>query len=278
VAVRPSICAAVVTALACAPSALADTTNSTNWAGYAAHGVSYRSVQGSWVQPSATCVRGTQTYSSYWVGIGGYSATSQALEQIGTEVDCSTFGRVSSSAWYELVPAPSTPVRFTVRPGDMMQAGVSISGSAVTMSLNDVTSHQAVRKTVRASTIDLSSAEWIVEAPSECVSPNSCQTLPLANFGSATFRSSAAWSSAGRGGAITNPAWQTTRVDLRPNSRRFIVNTSSGPAIGIATPTALQPDGTAFAVNYSQILVPGGNVFQARNAAVLAGHLVHPTR
>ncbi len=268
----------MVTALACAPSALADTTNSTNWAGYAAHGVSYRSVQGSWVQPSATCVRGTQTYSSYWVGIGGYSATSQALEQVGTEVDCSTFGRVSSTAWYELVPAPSLPLRLAVRPGDVMQASVSISGNAVTMILNDATSHQSFRRTVRASTIDLSSAEWIVEAPSECVSANSCQTLPLANFGSATFRSSAAWSSAGGGGAITNPAWQTTKVDLRPDSRRYIINTTSGPAIGIATPTALQPSGTGFGVNYAQLLVAGGNVFQARSAAVLPGHLVHPKR
>jgi Peptidase A4 family len=268
----------MVAALACAPAALADTTDSTNWAGYAAHGVSYRSVQGSWVQPSATCVRGVQTYSSYWVGIGGYSETSQALEQIGTEVDCGTLGRVSSTAWYELVPAPSIPVSLAVRPGDQMQASVAINGNAVTMTLTDVTSHQGFRKTVHTSTLDLSSAEWIVEAPSECISANSCQTLPLANFGSAAFSSAAAWSSSGRGGAIVSPVWQTTKIDLRPNSRRYIINTSSGPAIGIATPSGLQSGGTGFGVGYSQILVAGGNVFSARAATVLAGHIVHPAR
>ena len=268
----------MVSALACAPSALADTTDSTNWAGYAAHGTSYKSVQGSWVQPRATCVRGTQTYSSYWVGIGGYSETSQALEQIGTEVDCGTFGRVSSTAWYELVPAPSMPVSLAVSPGDQMQASVAINGNAVTMTLTDVTRHQGFRRIVRTSTLDQSSAEWIVEAPSECISANSCQTLPLADFGSAAFSSSAAWSSSGRGGAIANPAWQTTKIDLRPDSRRYIVNTSSGPAIGIATPGGLQPGARGFAVSYSQILVAGNSVFQARDAEVLAGHIVHPAR
>ena len=272
--------AAALVALALAPSALADTTQSTNWAGYAAHGggVSYRSVQGTWVQPSASCTRATPTYSSYWVGIGGYSKSSQALEQIGTEVDCSQFGRVSSTAWYELVPAPSAPIRVAVRPGDVMQAAVSVSGRNVTLSLNDVTRHQSFRRTFRASVLDLSSAEWIVEAPSECISASSCQTLPLANFGSATFSSATAQSSTGRAGAIANPAWQSTKINLRPDSRRFIVNTGSGPALGVATPSALQAGGSGFRVTYSLLPVAGGGVFSARDAGFRPGHIVHPTR
>jgi hypothetical protein len=274
------MCAGILVALATAPSALADTTQSTNWAGYSAHGsgVSYRSVQGSWVQPSATCVRGTPTYSSYWVGIGGYTSTSQALEQVGTEVDCGSFGKVSTSAWYELVPAPSMPVRLTVRPGDVMQAAVSVSGRSVTVTLNDVTRGQGFRKTVRASALDLSSAEWIVEAPSECISANSCQTLPLANFGSATFSSASTQTVSGRVGTIANSAWQTTKINLRPASRRFIVNTSSGPAIGIASPGGLVSGGAGFKVLYQQLLVPGGNIFGIRAGTARAGHIVHPTR
>jgi Peptidase A4 family len=268
----------MVLALAGAPSAFADTTQSTNWAGYAAHGSSYRNVQGTWVQPGVRCARGMQTYSSYWVGIGGYSASSNALEQIGTELDCSAFGRVSSTAWYELVPAPSTRIRLAVRPGDVMQAAVSISGNSVTVTLNDITRRQGFRKTVRASSLDLTSAEWIVEAPSECISANSCQTLPLANFGSASFSSSSAQTTSGRVGSIVNPAWQTTKINLRPDSRRFIVNTTSGPAIGIATPSGLQAGGTGFRVSYQQVLVPGGNIFGARAATFRAGHIVHPTR
>jgi hypothetical protein len=274
------MCAGILVALATAPTALADATQSSNWAGYAAHGsgASYRSVQGSWVQPSATCVRGTPTYSSYWVGIGGYSSASQALEQVGTEVDCGSLGRVSSSAWYELVPAPSVPVPLTVRPGDVMQAAVSVSGRSVNVTLNDVTRGQGFHKTIRASALDVSSAEWIVEAPSECIGANSCQTLPLANFGSATFSSASTQTISGRVGTIANPAWQTTKISLRPTSRRFIVNTSSGPAIGIATPGGLVPGGSGFNVFYQQVLVPGGNGLGIRAATARAGHIVHPSR
>jgi hypothetical protein len=269
---------AVLAALACAPAAWADTAQSSNWAGYAAHGTSYRSVQGSWIEPSVQCTRGAQTYSSYWVGIGGYSETSQALEQIGTEVDCGARGQVVSSAWYELVPAPSTPIRLTVNPGDVMQGGVSVSGSSVTVVLNNLTRQRSFRKTLHASVLDVTSAEWIVEAPSQCISANSCQTLPLANFGSAAFNSSAAQSAAGRTGAISNSAWQTTKINLRPSGRRFVINTSVGPAIGVASPGALLSGGTGFKVGYSQQLVAGASVFSARSAAVRAGHLVHPGR
>lgn len=278
VGVRLSICAGVLMALVAAPAALADTTQSTNWAGYAAHGASYRTVQGTWVQPNASCVRGSEAYSSYWVGIGGYSETSQALEQVGTEVDCSASGRVSSTAWYELVPAPSMPATLNVRPGDVIQASVNVSGRSVTLVLNDLTRNQVFRKTVRTSILDLTSAEWIVEAPSECIGANSCQTLPLANFGSATFSSASALSTGGRAGGISSPAWQTTKINLRPDSRRFIVNTGSGPALGIATPTALQPGGTGFKVSYSLMPVAGGGIFSARDATLRAGHIVHPHR
>src|SRR5947209_15103068 len=280
VGARVFTCAELALAFAIAPPALADTTRSVNWAGYAPHGsgTSYRSVQGSWVQPAATCVRGTPTYSSYWVGIVGYSSTSQALEQVGTEVDCGSLGKVSSSAWYELVPAPSMPVRLAVRPGDTMQAAVSIRGKSVTMTLNDVTQGEGFSKTVRASALDLSSAEWIVEAPSECVSASTCQTLPLANFGSTTFKSASTQTVSGRLGTIANPAWQSTKINLRPASRRFIVNTGSGPAIGVATPGGLVSGGSGFKVQYQQVLVPGSSVFGLKAATARAGHLVHPAR
>jgi hypothetical protein len=278
VGARRSACLGVLAALVSAPAALADTTQSSNWAGYAAHGsgVSYRGIRGSWIEPNASCVRGTPTYSSYWVGIGGYSVSSRALEQVGTEVDCSARGKVSSTAWYELVPAPSVPLGLTVRPGDLIQASVSVSGRAVTVALYDATRGHGFRKTVRASSLDQSSAEWIVEAPSQCVSASSCQTLPLANFGSASFGSASARASGGRAGAITSALWQTTRINLRPDSRRFIVNTGSGPQLGIATPTTLLSGGTGFSVTYSLVPVAGGSVFAASDAGLRAGHIVHP--
>lgn len=277
--VHRSIWLSALAVLAMAPAALADTTNSTNWAGYAVHGsgVSYRVARGSWTQPGAACTRGIATYSSYWVGIGGYSQSAKALEQVGTEVDCSASGKVRSDAWYELVPSPSVPLRLAVRPGDVIQASVSVNGNAVTVALYDATRGKGFRKTLRASALDLSSAEWIVEAPSECISASSCQTLPLANFGSASFGSTWALATGGAG-AIASSLWQATKINLRPDSRRFIVNTNSGPVLGVATPSVLAPGGTGFRVSYSQIPVAGGGTFSARSARLRAGHIVHPHR
>ncbi len=84
------VVAAIITATAAvsAPAALADSTNSSNWAGYAVHrqGVSFRSVTGTWRQPKVRCTPGKATYSAFWVGLGGYSLNAPALEQTGTEV------------------------------------------------------------------------------------------------------------------------------------------------------------------------------------------------
>src|SRR4029077_3975427 len=137
--------------------------------------------------PTAQCVPGTPTYSSVWVGLGGYNETSNALEQIGSEVDCSARGKVLSSVWYELVPAPSRTIRMTVNPGDRLTASVDVNGHQVKLELDDLTRHKTFTHSVRASVVDVSSADWIVEAPSECAGNSSCQTLALANFGSAKF-------------------------------------------------------------------------------------------
>ena len=82
---------------------------------------------GSWTQPHVSCRSKRASYSSVWVGIGGYSVTSPALEQIGTELDCTASGNVVSSAWYELVPAGSHTTALTVRPGDRVRASASPS-------------------------------------------------------------------------------------------------------------------------------------------------------
>ena len=120
--VRPLTSTALVVAAALlfAPAAFADSSNSANWAGYAVHrsGISFRRVSASWRQPTATCTPGQAAFSAYWVGIGGFSQNSQALEQIGTEADCKASGQRVISAWYEIVPAPSTPISIAVGPGD----------------------------------------------------------------------------------------------------------------------------------------------------------------
>jgi hypothetical protein len=95
---------------------------SANWAGYAVSkpGIRYRRVASTWVQPAASCSRGQRRSSAYWVGLGSYHSSANALEQIGTQIDCSSTGQAFSSAWYELVPAGPVSLKLAVTPGDTM--------------------------------------------------------------------------------------------------------------------------------------------------------------
>ena len=250
--------------------AVADTTTSSNWSGYAVHraGARFRAVSATWRQPSATCVQGQPTYSGMWVGLGGYSTSSTALEQIGTEVDCNVSGAVVSSAWYELVPSPSADVRMTVRPGDLMHASVTVVGHRVTLALSDRTRRRSFSTSVNVSAIDVTSAEWILEAPSECFANNQCRTLPLADFGSAHFADASAQSTAGSWGTISSRLWGSTKITLAPSGRTFVLYGTAGTAI----PTALQQGGAVFQVTYSQTVVsPGAPLFSARASAAAVG-------
>ncbi len=69
-----------------------------------------------WRVPTGACSNGP-TYSSIWIGLGGYSRSSNALEQTGTELDCTREGRAVYSAWYELVPAAPRDVSLGVNAG-----------------------------------------------------------------------------------------------------------------------------------------------------------------
>jgi hypothetical protein len=262
--------------LAYAPAALADTTQSTNWAGYAVHrdGVSFHRVSANWTQPNATCVAGNTSYSSAWVGLGGYSPSSDALEQIGTELDCNAAGKVVSSAWYELVPAPSKPISLVVRPGDAMHATVTVTGHRVVVELDNLTSHHSFRKTLHTPAIDVSSAEWILEAPSECISQFACQALPLADFGSMTFDSASAVTSDGRTGTIAGGGWARTKIKLTPGSQRLIVSRTSSDPTGAANPSALRGRGNAFNVTFAAAATHSRQA-HVRESRLLAGYLKH---
>jgi Peptidase A4 family len=254
-------------ALAAAPAALADSTQSSNWAGYAVHrsGVKYTKVSATWIQPQATCSSsGRATYSSMWVGIGGYSLNSRALEQIGTEADCTAGGRAVSSAWYELVPDASHTINLTLDPGDRVRATVSVTGSQVTLSLADLTRHRSFTRRLHATTLDTSSAEWILEAPSVCTDAVSCHTLPLANFGSAGFSSAWAVSATGHHGTISDHRWTATKINLAGTGRQFI--SDPGASLVTAVPSPLAANGTAFKVTYSGSATPTGPAQGARIA------------
>jgi hypothetical protein len=262
--------------LTAAPAAMAKATQSTNWAGYAVHrdGVSFRRVSASWTQPNASCAGGQPSYSSAWVGLGGYSPTADALEQIGTELDCTASGKVVSSAWYELVPAPSKPISLAVQPGDVMHAAVTVTGHRVVVELDNLTTHKSFRKTLHTAAIDVSSAEWILEAPSECISQYSCQALPLANFGSITFDSASVVAANGTPGTIAGGNWLRTKIRLTPGAQRLIVSRNSTDAAGTAAPSALRSGGSAFDVTFAAASAESRHAF-AREARVRAGYLEH---
>lgn len=278
---RLSLCAAVggLVALTCVPSALAARSiASSNWAGYAVHrqGVSFRDVTARWTVPHATCAKGTPSFSAMWVGLGGYSLRSPALEQIGTELDCRSSGTAVVSAWYELVPAPSKPVQLIVRQGDEIAASVSALGKQIHLTLYDVTQHHGFDRTLRASRLDVSSAEWILEAPSVCTKLSACLTLPLANFGAAAFFGASAQTNGGHVGPISDSAWDSTMIRLLSGNSRFSIARGFKQPRGVAIPSPLLAGGGAFALTYAS----ASSARDAQRGAVdlRASQLVHPAR
>ena len=254
-------------------TALADSSLSTNWAGYAVHraGVSFRNVSATWKQPTADCNTPYATYEATWVGIGGYNRNSNALEQIGTELDCNGSGGARSAAWYEAVPAPSRRIGMTIRAGDTISATVSVVGRRVTLKIADRTRHESFSRQLTVSTVDVRSAEWIVEAPSGCFSDNSCRTLPLTNFGTESFGAVSATTVKGRHGSITSSLWGRSKITLAPAGRTFI---SSG-SVGSAAPSALSQNGSSFLVTYGRATaLAKGAIFAPRAAA--GGGAINP--
>lgn len=247
----------VLPATAAAQSSGAAPSVSSNWAGYAASGSggqneSFSSVSGTWIAPAATCTPGSPTYSAFWVGLGGLSQNSQALEQTGSEADCSATGRPEYSAWYELVPAPPVTLRINVSAGDLVSASATVKANRVTLRFTDHTRGTTVTVHQGVSSLDLSSAEWIAEAPSQCDDQGNCVPTPLTNFGTVAFSNLSATSS-GHTGTISDPAWADQAIQLQSGAgnggyRRFARSFASVTA----TPSTLSATGDAFSVVFSQ--------------------------
>jgi hypothetical protein len=78
--------AALIVATAATARATGTAEVSANWSGYvvSAPSTSYTSVTATWRQPTVSCgVTDAGSSAAFWVGLGGYSQTSQALEQVG---------------------------------------------------------------------------------------------------------------------------------------------------------------------------------------------------
>src|SRR5436305_2330032 len=175
--------AAPIPQLTLAPRTHDGSSNSTNWSGYAVTGPSgsVSDAKGSWTVPAiqGTCP-GTNQYSSFWVGIDGFS--SGTVEQTGTDSDCQN-GAPTYYAWYEFYPHPSFLINgLTVRPGDHMTAEASFNGRSFTVTITDTSTGVSFSTSARVRSAQRSSAEWIAEAPS-----SSGGILPLADFGTVSF-------------------------------------------------------------------------------------------
>ena len=198
-------------------------TSSSNWSGYAAYNATFTDVKGSWIQPAATCNSGGAKYASFWVGLDGYKSSS--VEQLGTDSDCASQNHPVYYAWWEMYPNPSHQISgFAVHPGDSMTAEVSRIATVYTLSLKNNTTGQSF-STTQTSTASNNSAEWVAEAPSQCIIVF-CRVLPLANYGTMTFTGSYATSGtqkpisgyANDSITMTDMTGTTTRATVSPLS------------------------------------------------------------
>lgn len=204
--------------------------NSRNWAGYVANSASYTSISGTWTVPQPTSNDHTATDAT-WVGIGGVS--SNDLLQSGTQNVVSPSGQVTTTAFYELLPAGATQITsLTVKPGDSVTVSITQQSSGQWLiNFNDNSANQNYQTTVSYNS-QMSSAEWIEEAPSNGVS-----VLPLDNFGTIQFTNC----------STTQDGSQLSLSGA--NAQAITMVNSQGQ--NLATASALGSDGASFSITRS---------------------------
>jgi hypothetical protein len=175
---------------------------SNNWSGYnqgaLEKGGIFTSVSGTWTVPTATQAKAGEAESSAtWVGIGGgcletsCAVTDETLIQAGTEQDVDASGKASYSAWYELVPVPSTAVSLPVSPGDTVTVTINQTLPEVwdVTIRNDTTGQNWSTTTPYPST--MGSAEWIEETPL-AIGTGGVGITAMPNLGSVHFTGASA--------------------------------------------------------------------------------------
>jgi hypothetical protein len=208
----------------------------TQWSGYmAASDIQTRSpvvtgVSAYWRVPEVKLSE-NDTFSSAWVGIGGYGEST--LIQTGTHHQCVN-GKVGYYAWYELLPDDVVPIMsIHIRPGDAITASISLlneNTSTWLIEISDVSRGEHFEKTVFYNSSRLS-ADWIVERP------NVNDTVStLADFGSVGFSECTATIEGITGGVGNFSHAQLVMVDAQNVQ---LVNVSQ-----------LSDEGSSFTVSY----------------------------
>ncbi len=230
---------------------------STNWSGYAVTGSNFTQVTGSWTVPASACTKGSAAaYAAFWIGIDGW--TSNSVEQVGTDSDCSN-GTPSYYAWYEFYPEPSYYAgRLTnLKPGDIMSSSVTYNTSRAqfTATITDTTSGATFSTTfspTRQTGIPArSSVEWIAEAPSGQVG-RKIQVLPLADFNvinlGPDFTQVAKSNTATVGTGSPAPIGS---FGANVNSTTMVSDGTT--VVPMATPSPLTSDGSSFYVTWNNV-------------------------
>ncbi|NUP53590.1 MAG: hypothetical protein HOW97_40655 [Catenulispora sp.] len=136
------------------------------WGGYVATGSGFRSIVGSWIEPSVRCNSSNDLFAP-WVGIDGYG--SSTVEQVGAEVSCAS-GAPRYRAWYEMYPAQPVylgTATHPVRAGDSFTGTVATGGGgSYTLTLKDNTQGWSFRTTKWLNGQNVS-AEAVIESPSQ---------------------------------------------------------------------------------------------------------------
>jgi hypothetical protein len=236
------------------PASTFNGSGSANWSGYAKNGGPFTSISGEWTVPWAAA--NVDGQSSTWIGIDGH--TNDNLIQTGTHQDYSSgfLGSAIGSgseyyAWWEVLPDEEQRFPNPVSPGDQMIGILSMNGNSSPGSpmtflifLMNVTQHWTATKTVNYSG-ELDSAEWIMEAPMNCVFILGCSEATLANYGSVTFDS---FDTVNSGSPTFTPADSITMV--RANN---VVSSPSFP----------DADGDGFSLAYGALPPgpPGPQIF-----------------
>jgi hypothetical protein len=198
----------------------ATTQKSLNWAGYATTrgGKSFRLVTATFFVPYLNCAAtsnlNADTYSAHWVGLDGFSAKADSVEQDGIEADCLGSGTTPRyRAWYEMFPKPEVPSTIRISSGDSITASVSYSSATrkFRLTVRDNTNHHhfsVARACAAGVRCPRNSAEAISEAPSN----NKGELLPLADYGAVAFSKIAITDGAGHRGGLISTHWSHTRI------------------------------------------------------------------
>jgi hypothetical protein len=246
--ITPNFTLAPSTSSTVAPTPIASpmpsVTRARNWAGYMVSSdlqtpqPNVTGVSGSWIVPS---VMGSanSSYSAVWIGIGGQF--DRTLIQCGTEQDF-VGGQIIYSAWYELLPGRSFPVRsMDVSPGDQIQASIQALDATLgqwSINIKDVTTGASFQRTFSYASSQLS-AEWIIERPTVNGVLSS-----LADFGKVTITDCHASFGNVSGGITSFPALKTIMYS----------SLGTGPdAVQLTDVSSLDSNGTSFTVSFLTI-------------------------